>query len=185
MSIKAFIKIIQISIIVAIITIVPLTNFFTYSSYANTTSSLTKKLIKPIAKKFQTIKLKFKKNAGRATGGSSTVLRQNLGTKTNYAAHHIIPVELKNHRVLNKIGMNMDEVNNGISLPKFPGVDPKLPLHRGSHPNYTNAVKKKLDEIPDNLSVKETKSRVMKIQREFRNKLEGGAPLHTSQGGVW
>ncbi len=102
--------------------------------------------------------------------------------KKDWAAHHLIPVEINNHRALNKIGMDMDEVNNGIALPTKPGLDPVLPLHRGSHPSYTAAVQKDLDKIPPNLSVKKTRKRVNKIQRKYRKKLESGMPLHQAYG---
>jgi hypothetical protein len=128
---------------------------------------------------------KSKKAIPGAIGGSSLILRSRIATKPGYQAHHLIPVELKRHRTLNKIGMDIDEAGNGISLPQYPGLDPILPLHRGSHPDYTFAVKNALDKIPDNLSVSETRKAVSAAQNSFRSLLESGVPLHTKQGGNW
>ena len=122
--------------------------------------------------------------ATHTTGGSSTILGIRIGIKNTgeWAAHHIIPVQLKNHPILNKIGMDFDHAANGIALPTKPGVDPKLPLHCGSHPSYTAAVAKELDSIPTNLSIEETRRRVIAIQEKFRRELESGKPLHEKYG---
>lgn len=120
---------------------------------------------------------------GTTIGGSSKILRAHLKKAglmpdEDYAAHHIIPVALKDHRVLKKITMDMDKVENGIALPTKPSVHPTLPLHRGNHPEYTAAVARELDQIPDSLSVGETARRISIIQQRFRDKLEAGIPLH-------
>lgn len=122
--------------------------------------------------------------ASRSFGGSSIILAERLGISRtkDLAAHHIIPVELKNHRALAKIGMDMDEVSNGIALPMKPGLDPRLPLHRGSHPAYTAAVARDLDAIPPNLSVEESRAAVKAIQDKYRNLLQEGRPLHETYG---
>jgi len=121
---------------------------------------------------------------GKTTGGSSTILGHRIGCYSikNYAAHHIIPVQLRKHRALRKIGMDMDEAANGIALPTKPGIDPDLPLHRGSHPSYTAAVKKELDKISPDASVAKTRKMVSKVQSKFRERLEDGAPLHEKYG---
>ncbi|BBO72716.1 hypothetical protein DSCW_01330 [Desulfosarcina widdelii] len=139
------------------------------------------------AKKQITKKLKSVKKGtgvGKTTGGSSVVLANRLGiaARKGWAAHHVIPVQLKNHRALKKIGMDMDEIANGIALPTKPGLDPKLPLHRGSHPSYTAAIAQELDQIPVDASVSETKRMVSKIQKKYRQKLESGTPLHDKYG---
>ena len=124
------------------------------------------------------------KGVGKTTGGSSIVLANRLGIalREGWAAHHIIPVQLKNHRALKKIGLDMDTIENGIALPTKPGLDPKLPLHRGSHPSYTAAVSEELDKIPHDASIAETKRLVRKIQLKYRKKLESGKPLHEKYG---
>ena len=161
--------------------------FFSFSTQAHpgsTTSNAAKKILGLFDDSTKAAK-KSKKAIPGAIGGSSLILRSRIATKHGYEAHHIIPVQLKNHRTLKKIGMDMDEAKNGISLPQYPGLDPKLPLHRGSHPDYTFAVKRFLDDIPVNLSVTETQRKVSEVQFTFRSLLESGAPLHSSQGGRW
>jgi len=162
--------------------------FFPVNCYSDTKTSViktaVKKVLSPFSKTSKVTK-SGKRAIGKTIGGNSAILRARLFTKPGYEAHHLIPVSLKNHPILNKISMDMDEIKNGISLPTYPGLDPKLPLHRGNHPDYTRAVKDALDKIPDNLSVKETKKRVVAVQTHFRKKLEKGTPLHTSQGGSW
>ncbi len=118
-------------------------------------------------------------------GGNSRILAARISTPNGYAAHHLIPIQMNEHRVLQKIGMDLDEARNGISLPMYPGINPKLPLHRGSHPEYSVSVKKQLDEIPDDLSVAETRRRLDLVQDKLRAELESGKPLHAKFGGEW
>lgn len=103
----------------------------------------------------------------------------------DYAAHHIIPTQLADHPILRRIGMDMDKATNGIALPTKPGLHPTLPLHRGSHPSYTNAVKQKLDRIPYFYSKGRIQRHVNEIQRTFRQDLLNGAPLLRSYGAQW
>ena len=103
----------------------------------------------------------------------------------DYAAHHIIPTQLSNHPILRRIGMDMDKATNGIALPTKPGLHPTSPLHRGSHPGYTNAVKQELDRIPHFASKRRIQRHVNEIQQIFRDKLVDGAPLHGSYGAQW
>lgn len=135
---------------------------------------------------------RYTDDAGKAStkyvvvaSGNSRILGTRIGTPNGYAAHHIIPSEVRSHRALQKIGIDLDEARNGISLPMYPGVDPILPLHRGSHPEYTSAVLKKLDEIPESLSISETRHRVDEVEDYFRAQLGSGKPLHANLGGEW
>lgn len=164
---------------------------FSYSlAFAGVSSAVEKAAISEIAKSVAKKTVKEAATStpvrvvGRTAGGSSAVLGLNIGIKKTgeWAAHHIIPVQLKEHRVLKAIGMHMDEVANGIALPRRPGVDPTLPLHSGSHPSYTAAVAKQLDSIPVDLSLTEMESRVKQIQHFFRRELESGRPLHKQFG---
>ena len=59
---------------------------------------------------------------GVVTGGDSTKLGKNMmesmglprGTNcTGYQAQHIIPAEMANHPVLQRIGMDLDDASNG------------------------------------------------------------------------
>lgn len=96
----------------------------------------------------------------------------------DYAAHHIIPTQLSNHPVLIRIGMDMNNATNGIALPTKPGLHPTLPLHRGSHPSYTNDVRQELDKISLFAFKRGIQRRVSEIQQIFRDRLVAGVPLH-------
>ena len=124
---------------------------------------------------------------GKTFGGNSIILAERIGTKNSpgWAAHHIIPVELSGHKALKKIGMDMDEVSNGIALPMQPGLHPTLPLHRGSHPEFSKAVKDALDAIPEDASMAKTKRMVNQVKTHFREQIESGQPLHNKYGGQW
>lgn len=126
---------------------------------------------------------KEKREIGETFGGSREVLRKIINPKVGWQAHHIIPVELANHRVLKKIGFNFDTIENGISLPSKQGIDPLLPIHAGSHPNYTNSIIRELDSIPENIGVKDTEKMVNSVVSKYRNMLETGTPLHNKYGG--
>jgi A nuclease family of the HNH/ENDO VII superfamily with conserved AHH len=132
----------------------------------------------------------FQKTFRLVQGGDSSLLGKLISRPIggDWAAHHIVPSELREHWALEKIGFNLDEAANGIALPTKPNVSPTLPLHSGSHPGYTEAVNKALDEIPRNLSESETRKVVESIQQKFRNRIESGlteAQLHEKFGGVW
>lgn len=163
---------------------------FYYAEYSNASplSVVKKMVISLVTKSDDFVKGSVKlagRNIGRTTGGSCVVLARRIGcySKKNYAAHHIIPVQLKNHRALNKIRMDMDEAANGIALPTKSGINPCLPLHRGSHPGYTAAVRRELDKIPERASVTKTREMVSEIQIKFRERLKNGEPLHEKYGG--
>lgn len=78
-------------------------------------------------------------------------LRRNLsgtGTLINtFAAHHIIPCELENERLVQRSGFNINSAINGIALPTTAGDSQAFgkPLHSGSHPDYTAAVRQMLN----------------------------------------
>ena len=130
---------------------------------------------------------KFRETFGLVKGGDSAVLGEAIlkPPGPDWAAHHIIPTELRDHRVLEKIGFDLDVASNGIALPTKANVSPILPLHSGSHPSYTSAVKKALDEIPSNLPEAQTRKLVDSVQRNFRDQIQKGTPLHEKYGGLW
>lgn len=62
---------------------------------------------------------------GVVTGGKSLTLGKNMLAEMNvsketkwsgYQAQHIIPSDIKNHPVIQKIGMDPDDASNGIFL---------------------------------------------------------------------
>jgi hypothetical protein len=118
---------------------------------------------------------------GIVTGGNSTVLKRRLlranGLKKilktpGWQAHHIIPYGLRSHRVLRKIGMNLDDATNGIILHE--GT-----MHWSQHQNYSRAVRKALDDIPSDLSVEKTMERVYAIQANATGRLLEGNSLRS------
>ncbi len=122
-------------------------------------------------------------------------LRKNLGdppTKVEgWEAHHIIPFEQRNHKVIQFIRRqfqrhwNINDANNGIFLPKtrdIPGAG-KRSLHRGDHSFYNGVIETRLDEleylwITNQITDDELLMRVQNLQQYFRNKLlKGHIPL--------
>ena len=67
----------------------------------------------------------------------------------DHQKHHIIPQQLRYHDVIAKAGFNIHDESNIKYLPTKAGVNsnPKLPIHNGSHPIYTNQVKMDLDRV--------------------------------------
>lgn len=123
-----------------------------------------------------------KKGAKECIGGDSTKLAKALGIipKSGYQAHHIIPVECKTHRTLNKIGFNLDQPANGIALPSRPGLSKDLPVHNGFHSSYSAAVKRDLDAIPASLSEAETSKRVYGVIDKYKDMIKSGKSLYNN-----
>ncbi|MBP0028202.1 DUF4114 domain-containing protein [Roseofilum sp. Guam] len=80
------------------------------------------------------------------------------GVRGDYQAHHVIPIEVVNdsYLMLNAVHFgkfDIDSSANGIFLPAseksalnlFEDTDIALPIHLGSHPNYSSKVKEFLD----------------------------------------
>ncbi|MGG7558031.1 hemagglutinin repeat-containing protein [Pseudomonas sp. ES3] len=138
---------------------------------------------------------------GQVTGGSSTKLGQNLNQAmgrnrtdswAGYQAQHLIPSELKNHPILKKVGIDLDDSSNGIFLPaskaKPEGAISGMPRHTGSHPNYTEAVRKSLNEMDRNLPVERLQKQVFDLQGRLRNVTGSGMPVRNVDGAkteVW
>jgi hypothetical protein len=74
---------------------------------------------------------------------------------TAWQAHHVIPGEMeREHRFAMRAiagGWNIDSPRNGIALPALEaeGVRLGLPVHRGSHPQYSQRVRAELDRLED------------------------------------
>lgn len=66
-----------------------------------------------------------------------------------FQKHHIIPQQLANHSVLKSAEMNIHKLSNIIYLPKYEENHAIRTVHRGSHAQYTSAIKSKLDLIQD------------------------------------
>ena len=169
---------IKITIILIFVFIVQTTSF----SMGTASKSIFKQGIETTTKSVSKNSIKNTTIRG-AYGGSSKVLSARLGivTGSGFQAHHILPIELKSHRILNKIGFDMDCIENGISLPGTSGLHPTLPIHNGYHSGYTQKARRMLDQIPYNLSHEETKKKVFEVISKLRNELNNGKPLYNTE----
>ena len=87
---------------------------------------------------------------------------------TGYQAQHIIPCQLKNHPVIKKIGMDINDASNGIFL-RIPDFKVStLSRHRGYHSPY-------------NLFVSDLTNEVNKLQSNLRKLQEKGLPLYSGK----
>jgi hypothetical protein len=90
----------------------------------------------------------------------SRILRRNLEKPTwsdevaEWQAHHIIPGQWEDHPFAIRAaegGWNIDSARNGIALPTADADAARLslPAHRGSHPTYSEIVRRELDALED------------------------------------
>ena len=118
--------------------------------------------------------------------GCSTKLGKNMmeamglarsTTWKGYRAHHIIPKELWNHPVLQKIKYDIDKATNGIFLRKVDDGVSAMARHQGNHDGYTQVIKDALDKIDINQSTDVITKQIEEIQKIARNGLENGYPV--------
>lgn len=74
-----------------------------------------------------------------------------------YEAHHILPCEFQQNPVVMKAvseGLRFNSYMNGIGLPATQALSDmvNLPLHEGSHPDYSSRVGQRLSDIEEELS---------------------------------
>lgn len=130
-------------------------------------------------------------NPGIVTGGNSNKLGKNMledmglkrSTKwSGYQAQHIIPSEMAKNPVIKKIGMNFDDLSNGIFL-RVPDSDiSTMSRHRGYHSVYNEVVERELNKMDINQSVDSLQKQVYDLQSNLRKLQESGLPLYPSQG---
>lgn len=128
---------------------------------------------------------------GVVTGGDSTKLGKNMmesmglprGTNwTGHQAQHIIPVEMANHPVLQRIGMDLDDASNGLFL-RTPADDiSAMSRHRGYHSTYNEFVKTQLNAMDISQSVDVLQKQVYDLQQNLKYLQQRGLPLYPSQG---
>ena len=128
---------------------------------------------------------------GVVTGGDSTKLGKNMmesmglprGTNwTGHQAQHIIPAEMANHPVLQRIGMDLDDASNGLFL-RTPADDVSaMSRHRGYHSTYNEFVKTQLDAMDISQSVDVLQKQVYDLQQNLKYLQQSGLPLYPSQG---
>ena len=128
---------------------------------------------------------------GVVTGGDSTALGKNMmesmglkrSTKwSGYQAQHVIPAEMANNPVIQKIGMNLDDASNGIFL-RTPdqGISP-MSRHQGYHSVYNEVVERSLNRMNVNQSADVLLRQVYDLQQNLRYLQQNGLPLYPSQG---
>jgi hypothetical protein len=122
-----------------------------------------------------TTSLKWIKNSdGSISFGSSKQLKRilNLGVGTGLQAHHILPIELANHDLIQKAasgGANAFHINeflNGIPLGPL--------QHMGSHDTYTATVRIELQRLWDTnggylMSTTTAESLIRSLETRIRN----------------
>ena len=128
---------------------------------------------------------------GVVTGGDSTKLGKNMmesmglprGTNwRGYQAQHIIPAEMANHPVLQKIGIDLDDASNGLFL-RTPAADiSAMSRHRGYHSTYNEFVRIQFDEMDFNQSINVLQNQVYNLQQNLKYLQQNGLPLYSSQG---
>ena len=127
---------------------------------------------------------------GVVSGGDSTRLGKNMmedmglprSTKWHgHNAQHIIPVEMSDHDVIKKIGMDMDDISNGMFL-RIPGDDiSTMSRHRGYHSTYNDYVRSQLDAMDITQSVDVLQKQVYDLQQGLRYLQQNGLPLYPSK----
>ena len=82
-----------------------------------------------------------------------------------YQAHHIIPKEFKYHPVIEKVGLDMDNANNGVFLRNRTSakISP-MARHQGYHRVYNKYAEKRLNQIELTKNVNEIERDVFTLQ---------------------
>ncbi len=128
---------------------------------------------------------------GKVTGGDSQKLGKNMmqamglsrRTKwTGYQAQHVIPVELRDHPVLKKMGFDLDNASNGMFLRKPRSDVSASSRHEGYHAPYNKFVEKMLDGIDINSSINSIQKEVKSLQRNLIKMQQSGIVLYPKQG---
>ena len=100
------------------------------------------------------------------------------GKMSGYQKQHIIPLEMADHPIIQKIGMGMNHAQNGIPLPVPTERVSALTTHEGYHDLYNAFVRQKLDGLDPNLSIMELDREVCHIQDTLRYMLVQGEPIY-------
>ena len=95
---------------------------------------------------------------------------------------NIIPAQMANHPVLQKIGMNLDDASNGVFL-RTPGKNiSAMSRHRGFHSIYSEFVKQELNKINLSNDSATIQKQVHTLQKKLRKLQNSGLPLYSSEG---
>lgn len=100
-------------------------------------------------------------------------------SRTGYQAQHIIPKELRNHPILQKIGMDLDNASNGMFLRnRQSGGSSATSRHQGYHKQYTKVIKDYLNNMDICKSVYDLEREVYSLQQAARNMMQDGVPIY-------
>ena len=117
------------------------------------------------------------KSGNIITFGNRGQLRKvlNLATGDARQAHHIIPWGTSTHPAIQKAASNanafhMNEALNGIPL--------NTSVHLGSHGNYDNLIRQRLDDIPENATPDEAYEQVLEIIDDVRSAISANPNTH-------
>lgn len=98
------------------------------------------------------------------------------------SGQHIIPKEMADHPVIQKIGMDMDDATNDIFL-RVPGENVSaMSRHRGYHSTYSEVVEKQLDSMDIKQDVEVLQKQVYELQQDLKKLQQNGLPLYPNQG---
>lgn len=104
------------------------------------------------------------------------------GKMPGYQAQHIIPVEMYNHPIIVKIGMDMNNAQNGIPLPVPSDSSHALSTHKGYHAIYSRIVRESLDGIAEKVgsdaTIEQIEFEVAKLQQKLKSALKSGLPMY-------
>ena len=101
---------------------------------------------------------------------------------TGHQAQHIIPAEMADNQIIQKIGMDLDDATNGILLRTPDAKVSAMSRHRGYHSVYNDVVRSQLNKMDINQSVEALQKQVFDLQSDLRKLQESGLPLYPSQG---
>ncbi|MBV7276078.1 AHH domain-containing protein, partial [Clostridium sp. PL3] len=101
---------------------------------------------------------------------------------TGNQAQHIIPAEMADNPVIQKIGMDLDNASNGILLRTPDAELSAMSRHRAYHSVYNDVVRNELNKLDINQSVDVLQKQVFDLQNDLRRLQESGVPLYPSQG---
>lgn len=106
------------------------------------------------------------------------------GRHSPYQAHHIIPVQLRNHPIFRHFDFYLDDATNGVFLRNCSGSLSPMARHQSNHPGYSAAIDSVLTKIANSgMNAQQMQSAVGKLQNDLRRLLENGTPLRPSAGG--
>jgi len=111
---------------------------------------------------------------------------ESLGLKNaeGWAAHHMIPWELRGHKLIRRLGMNMNHPDNGIALPQDRAGN--LSRHFDFHPSYNDAYNRFLGRLDWALLTNNEKRALLveSIEQTRAGLISGDLPLSPDSAGA-